>query len=233
MSSIYGGETFVETIVTIAEHYRRLERILRLGVVLFAIIVCIALVLRFPRWIAVPLVILVLGSLAVPLFDIAGTIQLKSMEDPDVVLTDFASQLPPVLGFQWALADSIQETADGVSYEFTHLFGILTTSLRTNIAVDQANGIVELTCFENDSPWGSYLVFVNPTEDGTEVTLKVTADRRYELVRLTQLVAAAYYQDTMFETQGYEVCNRTRSIAFGPDVSGFVSKIASRIEQFR
>ena len=108
--------TAVPSVVrTAARRYWRRTLALRVLVALVYFSVSVAIMLTLPYLPALAVIIVLLGTLAAPLFDTGGTIELTTDRSPAAVREDFTSATPPVVGFQAALADEIRvRSFDGV-----------------------------------------------------------------------------------------------------------------------
>lgn len=201
-----------ETVASIARRYRRLDRLLSVGVAIVAVLAVGVAFVLLPFALAVLLAIVLLVVLRLPLFGLSGSIELATNTDPETVRADFESETPPVLAFQWASADEVRSTADGPTYEFSYLFGLRSISMTTEVASDPETGVVELSSATGDRAWGTYVVSICGADGSTTVDVELASDRRFELARLTQLVAASRYQPEVLDAQGYAVVDRDRSV---------------------
>ncbi|RQG99477.1 hypothetical protein [Natrarchaeobius oligotrophus] len=85
--------------------------------------------------------------------------------------------------------------------------------MTTEVESDRENGIVKLTSEAGDHRWGTYVVSITDRDGPTSVTVELESSRRFEIARLTQLVAASRYQSEMLELLGYTVTDRNRSVS--------------------
>lgn len=83
--------------------------------------------------------------------------------------------------------------------------------IETEIISDD-RGCVKLSSRTAGRAWGTYTVSITERNETTTVEVELASDRRFELARLTQLAAAAYYQRQVLETQGYTLLSRARSV---------------------
>lgn len=199
-------------IVSLARRYRRLERLLSVVLAIVAIIAIVATVVLLPFLSALIFVILILLFLRIPLFTVDGSMEMETTAAPEAVQRDFESTTPPVLAFQWAIADDIQSTRDGCVYEFSYLFGLRSITMETEITSDPDRRSVKLSSRSAGRAWGIYTVSITERSGITTIEIELASDRRFELARLTQLAAAAYYQRQVLETQGYTPLSRARSV---------------------
>ena len=116
---------------SIAKRYRRAERAVSWLVALSvagAFLTAFALADLLPA-LAVGAVLLV--AVRAPVLRRRGTTRLLTDASPDAVIEEFASATPPVLAFQWAVADEVRPTPEGTggAYEHSSLVGLRTYSL--------------------------------------------------------------------------------------------------------
>ncbi|ELZ01255.1 hypothetical protein [Natrialba aegyptia] len=79
---------------------------------------------------------------------------------PDAVRADFESMSPPVLAFQWGLADTVRPTEDGGSYEVSYLFGLRSETMTTEIRPFLPADDFELVVTADGQPWATYTVSI-------------------------------------------------------------------------
>ncbi|AGB39364.1 hypothetical protein [Natronococcus occultus] len=208
------SDTDVPTAISaLARRYRRFDRLLSIalaGVVVLASIVVVAALSLLP---SVLVLVVLLSLLGVPVFSVSGTITLVTDEDADAVRRDFESTTPPVLAFQWASADEIRTTPNGTEYDFSSLFGLRSITMVTEADSDADRNVIELASQSGGREWGTYTVSIADDGESTRVDIELESDRRFELARLTQLVAASRYQDEILAEQGYTVRDRDRSVS--------------------
>lgn len=195
-------------VAAVIRRYRRSERILRLGVVGPIAGAAGVAVIVLPLVAGLVVATILVAAVRVPLLQPRGTARLVTDADPEAVEAAFTGPTPPLLAFQWAVADGIEETTDGVVYEFTYLFGLRSIEMETTarqVATEDATGGVELTVTENDRPWARYEVRMYDREDGTEVTADWESQRRFGLGRLSQALAGRRYRADVLTAQGYDI----------------------------
>jgi hypothetical protein len=200
---------------TVAKRYRRLER-----PVSAAVAVGIA-TLAGGSYLFVPLVpwLVLAGGLVVavraPLFRTESRTRLRTDASPEAVRADFAGPTPPVLPFQWGIADAVRATSDGATYEVSYLFGLRSVELDVGVRdpVDDPATDVELQVTANGGGWGTYAVSIQPVEGGTVVDVETTSDRRFGLRRLPQRVVATRLMPAALEAQGYQIVERDASLS--------------------
>jgi hypothetical protein len=146
-----------------------------------------------------------------PIIEARGTVRLRTDEDAESVVKSFTGATPPILVFQWGIADEIL-TGDGtVTYRLSYLFGLrsvaVTVETRTDRTPDGGRRI-ELELTVGGQPWSTYVVIVDTRDDGTVVEYEYTAERRFGLRRVPQRIVAKRYRDEALEAQGYTVVER-------------------------
>ena len=170
-----------------------------------------------------------------------GTTRLRTDAPPEGVIEAFASATPPVLAFQWGVADEVRPASDGADgvYEYSALLGLRTYSLAVETNVDETRGAdvtgegdavvgadddtgdpdarVRIEGALDGRPWGAYSAAIRGVGDGepgeTVVDVELLPRRRFGLRSVPQaLVTDAYYVD-VFAAQGYEVVDR--DVSFG------------------
>jgi len=204
--------------VDVARRYQRLERPLSYAVALLVGLVAGAAFLLFSL-IEAALVGLALGALVrVPVFRTSGTARLVTDADPDAVRTDFEGGTPPPLAFQWGVADDLRLTDDGVTYEFSYLFGLRSTEMtvetRSSAPDAGADGdTLELIVTADGRPWATYTASMQRDGDDTVVDIDWASDRRFGLRRLPQQFVAERYRADAFAVQGYRVADRETSLS--------------------
>ena len=202
----------------VARRYQRLERPLVYAVAfLFAGVVGVAM-LFLPLLVGLLVAALVAALMRVPIFRIEGTARLVSDADSETVRRDFESATPPVLPFQWGIADDIHTTADGATYDFSYLMGLRSASMTVEISSRAAdggdtNGDLELRVMENGNPWATYAVSICERDAETVVDIEWSSDRRFGLRRLPQWLVAERYRAEALTAQGFTVVEREASLS--------------------
>ena len=198
--------TAVPSVVrTAARRYWRRTLSLRVLVALVYFSVSVAIILTLPYLPALAVIIVLLGTLAAPLFDTGGTIELTTDRSPAAVREDFTSATPPVVGFQAALADEIRATETGAEYDLSTAFGLrsATMAVETKRFEDDADADVEIIVTVGDKPWGRYTVKTHERGGDTAVTITMRPDRRFGVRRLPDFVFGRRYRRQLFDGQGY------------------------------
>jgi hypothetical protein len=201
----------------VAQRYHRLERLASGGVALLVAGTVGAALLFLPLLAGVVVALTVVALLRVPVVRSSGTVRLVADGDPAAVEADFESATPPLLAFQWGIADDISRTTDGASYEFSSLFGLRSVSMETEVrsaaATDDSSSGLELAVTEGEKPWANYAVTVDERETETVVNVEWTSERRFGLRRLPQWLVAERYRTKALTAQGYTVVDRDASLS--------------------
>lgn len=191
--------------------YRRATRLGRLALflALAAVLVAAALELSLAGLLAVGLGLLV--AIRLPVLQTGGTATLATAADPDAVRAAFRGERPPVLVYQWGVADAVRSSEDGVVYEHSSLFGLRTATVAVETTETEA-GLALLVTVDGTA-WARYDVAVAPTDDGTRIDVEAASERRVALRRLPDWVVGQRYRTAALAAQGYEVRDRSRSLA--------------------
>ena len=146
-----------------------------------------------------------------PIIESRGTVHLRTDEDAESVSESFTGPTPPILVFQWGIADEILTRDETVTYRLSYLFGLrsveVTVDTRTDRTPDGGRRI-DLEVTVDGQPWSTYVVTVDTRDDGTVVEYEYTADRRFDLRRVPQRLVAKRYRYEALEAQGYTVVER-------------------------
>lgn len=209
---------------SVVGRYHRVERVVGWALAALAAIVALGALgmLSLGRGILVAAGIL--AALRIPVVHRRVTARLASDTDPATVAAMFAGATPPMLAFQWGLADEINSTDEGASYEFSYLFGLRSASMTTEVRSRDPDGNVgyrlEVDVAVNGEPWARYTVSVRDRGEGSVVDLEGVSRRRFDLRRLPQGLVAGYYYADALAAQGYTVEDRTASLSIRDVGSG-------------
>jgi len=188
-------------------------------------VVSVAILLTLPYLPALAIIVVFLGTLAAPVFKSGGRIELTTDRDADAVRDDFTDGLPPVLGFQAALADDIRATETGVAYDLSSIFGLrsatMTVETKQFAASDadsdpnttDSNADLEIVVTVGDKPWGRYRVTTTERDGATAVTITMVPDRRFGVRRLPDFLFGRRYRSRLFDGQGYSLVADNTSLA--------------------
>jgi len=147
----------------------------------------------------------------VPIIQSRGVVRLETDDDAGAVVDSFAGPTPPMLVFQWGIADEVTTDGNGTTYHISYLFGRRSVAMTVETRVEtRADGerVVEITTAVDGRPWATYTAAVSGGEDGTTVEYEYAADRRFGLRRLPQRIVARRYRDEALGAQGYAVVER-------------------------
>jgi len=208
MSSTSSDTTVPPGVAAVIQRYRRTERLLRLAVVGPIAVAGGGAVIVLPLVAGLVVAAILVAAVRMPLLRPRGTAQLTTDTDPEAVVAAFTGPTPPLLAFQWGIADGVEETADGVVYEFTYLLGLRSLEMETTarrLTPDDAAGGVELLITENGRPWARYEIRVADREDGTDITVDWASQRRFGLGHLSQALAGRRYRTNVLTAQGYDI----------------------------
>lgn len=197
-------------VTDLAGRYRRIERPLSGGLALLVGLLGAGALVVLPLGQAVVVAAVVLVAARAPVVRRTGRLVLATDIPPEAVEVDFRSATPPVLPFQWGVADSVQRTPDGGRYEFAYLFGLRSVTMET--AIGETEEGFELTVTAADRPWATYTVSTRKDGDRTLVEVELSSDRRFGLRRVPQWLVAERYREAAFEIQGYRVVERESSL---------------------
>jgi hypothetical protein len=196
--------------VAVAKRYVQLERPISALVAGSVVMVFLGsyLLLSLLPAIGVGLCLLVLAR--GPILRPHGTARLQTEDSIDSVAASFAGSVPPVLGFQWGIADDIRTTGSGVVYEISYLFGLRSLAMRVD-SETVGDHQITLAVTADETPWATYDIQIDTAEDGarTSIDVEYTSDQRFGLARLPQLVIANRYRDEILRVQGYDVVERS------------------------
>lgn len=201
--------------VIVANQYLRLERPLSALVAILVVSIFVGVSVLSSL---VPAVIVGLGLIVaarLPVLQPTGRVRLRTSDDAPTVREEFSGPIPPVLAFQWGLADEVRTDGTVATYTVSYLFGLRTVEMAVETQSDTApNGesTVESVVMEADQPWGTYSSTIKPADDQTLVEVEYTSNRRFGLRRLPQQLVARRYRDKALAAQGYTVVERERHL---------------------
>lgn len=197
--------------VNVVQRYHRRERLL--SGVLPVVVVGLFLGTYVVASLA-PALVVGVGLLVVvraPILQPSGTVRLRTEADVATVADAFRGPTPPVLAFQWGIADEIATGDERVTYRVSYLFGARSTAMtvqsRTETTATDAQR-VELEVTANDQPWATYTATIRAEDGQTVVDVEYRSDRRFGLRRLPQQRYAERYRDETLTAQGYAVVER-------------------------
>ncbi|TSD16151.1 hypothetical protein DP107_03005 [Haloglomus irregulare] len=201
-----------EAATTVAEQYLRRERP---ASALVSVVVVAVFLGTFHATSLLPAIAVGVGLLALvraPIIRLEGTVQLRTEETVGAVAAAFSGPTPPVLPFQWGIADEVTTDGSTATYQISYLFGMRTVEMtvRTDTTTrDDGVHEVRVAVAANGAPWSTYTVTIDRHDDRTMVEYTYESDRRIGLRRLPQRRIAKRYRDSALRAQGYTVLDRT------------------------
>ncbi|MFB6251517.1 MAG: hypothetical protein ABEI27_07510 [Halobellus sp.] len=195
----------------VAKQYLRRER--PLSALVAAVVVSIFL----GTFLATSIVpALVVGAVLVfvtraPIVQPRGSVRLRTDANPERVVESFTGATPPLLAFQWGIADRITAEDGTITYHVSYLFGLRSVRMAVETRTEStSNGThrIELSVTANGRPWSTYDVTVSREDDQTFVAYDYGGDRRFGVRRIPQRLVAARYREEALAVQGYSVVNR-------------------------
>lgn len=211
---------------TAARRYWRRTLALRAVVGGGYFVATVAVLFALPYLPALAVIVVLLGTFVAPVFKSGGTIELTTQKSPATVRDEFTVGMPPILGFQAALADDIRLTETGAAYDLSGVSGFWSTTFRvetTQLAgsasrsdVDDANDAdadFEAVVTVGDEPWARYRVTTSDRDTETAVTITVVRHRRVGIRKLPDLLLGRRYRRDLFEGHGYTLVDETTSLS--------------------
>ena len=202
---------------SVAARYHSRERLLSGLVVVLAVSVFLGAYVLTSLLPAVGVAAVLVVAARAPVLQSSGTVRLRTDDDPAAVVDDFAGPTPPVLAFQWGIADTVTTDGSVATYPVSYLFGLrsadVTVQSRTE-TTPEGDHRVELAVTTNDSPWATYTATVRGTDEHTVVDVEYTSNRRFGLRRVPQQWLATRYRDAALAAQGYTVVERESHFGF-------------------
>ncbi|MCQ4334421.1 hypothetical protein KM295_13235 [Natronomonas sp. F2-12] len=195
--------------------YHRIERIATgsVAIVVSALFLGIYLASKLLTAVAAAAVLVII--VRTPVFRSSGTVRLQTDKSPETVIEQLTGLRPPILAFQWCVADGITTKANDAVYSFSYLFGLRSAAMRVRTETEttsEGSDLVELTIKINNEPWGTYTATIDGTGAGSIVEVEYSSDRRFGLRRVPQQLLGKRYHDQALELQGFSVVERERNI---------------------
>lgn len=195
----------------VADRYRRLERVLSGTLAVSVGLLGGVAVLVLPLLPALGAVGALLVLFRLPVFRTAGTATLTTDASPETVRSEFGGPTPPVLPFQWGIADTVRATDSGAEYAISYLFGLRSVTVTVETAAP-ADGSIDLVIQAGDHDWATYTVSIHEREGRTTVDVEWSSDRRFGLRRLPQTLLARRLREEALGAQGYTTVRRDVSL---------------------
>ncbi len=197
--------------VAVAEQYLRRERPVSALIVVLVVSVFLGTYLATSLLPAILVGVVLLIGTRVPILRPRGTVHLRTNDDVGTVLQSFTGPTPPVLVFQWGIADNVRSQDSTVTYQISYLFGLrsveLTVQTQTNTTQDGAHQ-VELDVTASGQPWSTHTATIHRQDGQTAITYEYTSNRRFGLRRVPQRIVAHRYRTKALAEQGYTVVGR-------------------------
>ena len=197
--------------VAVAKRYLRRERPLSALVVVVAVAGFLGTFVATSLVPAVVVGILLIVVGRVPIIESRGTVRLRTDEDIESVVESFTGPTPPVLVFQWGIADEITTENELIAYRLSYLFGLRSVEVTVDTRTDrtlEGDRRIKLELAVGGQPWSTYSVTVDTRDDRTVVEYEYTAERRFGLRRIPQRIVAKRYRNEALEAQGYVIVER-------------------------
>ena len=180
-------------------------------------VITVVLVFTLPYILSLPTLVVLIGTLVAPVHKTGGVIELTTDRDADAVRDDFTTGIPPILGFQAALADDIRPAETGAEYDLSSVLGLRSKTMRVEAArvadTGDSDAPIELTVTVGGDPWGRYQVTIAERDDETAVTITINPDRRFGVRRLPDFIFGRRYRRHLFEPQGYTLVTDDTSVS--------------------
>jgi len=209
--------TAVSSVVT---RYSRTEGIVSWTLVTTAILVVVTALYTLPPLLGVVVAVVAVLTLRLPVFRLHSEARVVTDASPEAVREATLGARPPVLVFQWGVADRV-ETGDGVRYHYSTLFGLKSAVLTVDRR-ETATG-VEITLTADGTPYSTHHVTITGGEK-TVVTVESDPPRGFGLRRLAGWIAAQRHYAAGLDALGYDV--RDYETSFG--LRGLPLSIARR-----
>ncbi|GGL68011.1 hypothetical protein [Halocalculus aciditolerans] len=201
----------------VVDRYHRRERALSALLVVVVVAVFLAAYVTLPTLYGLAVAALLILVARAPILHSRGTIRLRTDDDPDAVADAFTGPTPPVLAFQWGVADDITR-ADETTYHVSYLFGLRSVEMTvetTETTTEDGERRVTLDVAANDRPWATYTARIHVEGDATVVDVDYAGERRFGLRRLPQQLLTERYRDDALHAQGYTVLDRDAHFGVG------------------
>jgi len=197
--------------VAVAQQYLSRERSLSGLLVAVVVTVFLGTYVLTSLLPAILIAIILLVILRAPLLKPHGTARLRSDATPETVRASFEGPTPPVLAFQWGVADTVTVENGTVVYPISYLFGLRTVDVTVRTETERTSDgdtRVELEVRMSGQPWATYTATITEGGDGTIVDITYESDRRFGLRYLLQQIILNRYRNEALEAQGYTVVDR-------------------------
>lgn len=197
--------------LTVAKRYLRRERPLNAFVVVLLVSLFLGTYLATSLLPAVVVAAILIIIARAPMLQSSGTVRLQTDDDPEAVVDAFTGPTPPVLAFQWGVADEVTTEDSTATYPISYLFGLRSAEVTVHTQTDttpDGDHRIELEIAVNDHPWATYTSMISAIDDHTIVDVEYTSNRRFGLRRIPQQFLVERYRDDALTAQGYTVVER-------------------------
>lgn len=201
--------------VKVAQRYLRRERVVSSLTAIGVAAVFLGTYFLSSLLIAVGVGVAIVVLLRLPIVSPDGSVRLTTTADPETVLASFTGPTPPVLAFQWGIADTVCIEEGTAMYHISYLFGLRSVTVGVEserVSSDDDTQVIELRVTTNQQPWSTYTVRVSRRNAQTVVEYDYASARQFGLRRIPQRVVAARFREAALEAQGYAVDSRTEQI---------------------
>jgi hypothetical protein len=198
--------------LAVARQYLRRERPLSALVGVFSVSVFVGVFLATSLVSALVVGAVLVVIVRVPLVQPHGTVRLRTDDDVAAVVDSFTGPTPPVLAFQWGIADEIVTTERRTTYQVSYLLGLRSVDVTVDTRTETTSGgerRVGLEVTVDGQPWATYTATIARQNGQTVVDCEYASDRRFGLRRVPQRIVAERYRDRSLAAQGYTVVERT------------------------
>jgi len=197
--------------LTVAKRYLRRERPLSALIVVIVVSAFLGMYRTTSLLLAIVVAVILLAVVRAPILQSRGTVRLRTDDDLERVVDAFTGPTPPILAFQWGIADAVTTEDRTVTYNISYLFGLRSAEVTVRKRTDSApndNYRVELVLTTNDRPWATYTATISSDGGHTIVDVEYASNRRFGLRRVPQQLVAERYRDEALAVQGYAVVER-------------------------
>ncbi|WP_330632772.1 hypothetical protein [Halocatena halophila] len=198
-------------VIDLIDQFHGRERALSALFVLLVMAVYLVAYFSTPLLVSTGIAIVILLIVRTPIYQSYGSIKLQTPMTETAVIESFSGPTPPVLGFQWGVADAISIEDGTVNCETSYLFGVRSVIVAIDATVDDTSDgktRVTLDVTEDETPWGTYTCTITTDGEHAIVDIDYRSNRRFGLRRLPQQLLASRYRDAILETQGFAVVER-------------------------
>ncbi|AHG01458.1 hypothetical protein HALLA_03455 (plasmid) [Halostagnicola larsenii XH-48] len=200
-----------EEALAVANRYHRRERTLTVVVAVVAVSLYLGVYYVTSLLPAVVTAVVLLVTVRAPLLQPRGTYRLKSDDDPEAVVDAFTGPTPPVLAFNWGIADEITTREEEVTYHVSYLLGLRSAEMDVQREIDHTqNGRhrVTLEITANDKPWATYTATISQKDGETSIDVEYISNQRFGLQHVPNQFFGERYREDALTAQGYTVLER-------------------------